>query len=99
MLLGVGIVLAVVIGVAVWLLTRREHARPAPAHTGEWVFIDPAGIAPTPSAKAPEQAQAAPAQEYEPQATAPLEEVEPLSSEAVFARLHQLSLGAAAVGE
>src|SRR5581483_720215 len=91
MLLGLGIVLAVVIGGAAWLFARREHAPPAPAHTGEWVFANPTEVSP------PSTAPAGTSKAEEPVATP--EDVEPLSSEAVFARLHQLSLGASAVGE
>ncbi len=88
MLFGAGIVLAVLIGVAVWLFARREPARPAPANSGEWVFID-----------APAAPQAQPAQAAQPAPAEPMQEVAPLGGEEIFARLHQLSLGAAAVGE
>jgi HD-like signal output (HDOD) protein len=100
MLLGVGIVLTGLIGAAVWLFTRRESARPASAQGGEWVFVTPAEISPSPPApptQTPQAAQAAPAEAPAP--AQPIQEVEPLSSEAVFAKLHQLSLGTAAVGE
>jgi HD-like signal output (HDOD) protein len=96
MLLGVGIVFAVLIGVAVWLFTRRESVRPAAAQGGEWVFIGPAEITPpagpTPVSKGAQATEAA-------APAPPIQEVVPLSSEAVFAKMHQLSLGAAASGE
>jgi len=96
MLLGVGIVFAVLIGVAVWLFTRRESVRPAAAQGGEWVFIGPAEITPpagpTPASKGAQATEAA-------APAPPIQEVVPLSSEAVFAKMHQLSLGAAASGE
>jgi len=98
MLLGVGIVFAVLIGVAVWLFTRRESVRPAAAQGGEWVFIGPAEITPpagpTPVSKGAQATEAA-----APAPAPPIQEVVPLSSEAVFAKMHQLSLGAAASGE
>jgi HD-like signal output (HDOD) protein len=98
MFLGMGIVLAVVIGVAAWLFARREPARPAAAHTGEWLFVGPTETTPpaTPAHATTGSPQATPTA---PVPSAPLEEVEPLSSETVFAKLHQLSLGAAAAGE
>jgi HD-like signal output (HDOD) protein len=104
MWLGLGILLAVVIGVAVWLLTRRAPARPAPAPTAEWVFEAPNAEQPAPMEHAPAELSVSPAGGSLPdrsvtEAAAPTQEVEPLGSEAVFARLHQLSLGAAAVGE
>ncbi len=98
MLLGLGIVLAVVIGGAAWLFTRRAHSPAAPAHKEEWVFVNPSEVSPnTAPAEGSESTTAA--RDAEQQPAAPVQEVEPLSSEAVFARLHQLSLGAAAVGE
>jgi HD-like signal output (HDOD) protein len=86
MLLGVVSVAAVVvIGVAVWLLTRqRKRPHSTLDETAEWVFPNPAEV------KTP--AQLAPAAE-------PMVEVEPLSSVEVYTRLHRLSLGMSAVGE
>jgi HD-like signal output (HDOD) protein len=86
MLLGlVSVLIIAVVGTGAWvLLHRRAPARAAPAETTEWVFAGPAETAPrTPTA--------APAE--------PIKEVAPLTSEEVFARLHQLSFGTAAVGE
>jgi HD-like signal output (HDOD) protein len=97
MLLGVISVLAVasvVIGLPVWLLVRHRlpvakvHRGPkAAAETGEWIFPNPAETA----TRVQAQTRAA--------ADEPMAEVEPLTSEAIFGKLHQLSLGAAAVGE
>jgi HD-like signal output (HDOD) protein len=97
MLLGVVSVLAVatvVIGLPVWLLIGQRRpapkARPAgkaaPGETGEWVF-------PSPAETAGGTQTAATAD------NAPLPEVEPLTTLQIFAALHQLSLGSAAVGE
>ena len=104
----VSALIVVVAGAAVWLLTRqRARAHAAPDETAEWVFADPAEFAPRrQSASAHQQsdyaAGASLANVALPQAaptSAPLPEVQPLGSEAVFAMLHQLSLGASAVGE
>jgi HD-like signal output (HDOD) protein len=99
----VSALIVVVAGVAVWLLTR-QRARAAPDETAEWVFSDPAEFAPrTHSASAHQQsdyaAGASLANVAQAPTSAPLPEVQPLGSEAVFAKLHQLSLGASAVGE
>jgi HD-like signal output (HDOD) protein len=112
MLLGVVSVLAVatvVIGLPVWLLMRQRQPAPkgntapkAPAMTGEWVFVNPAdtaaqaptaGPAPTPGV-----AQLTPTPETG-KASQPIPEVEPLTTEQIFSRFHQLSLGATAVGQ
>lgn len=93
MLITLGIaVVVVVIGAAVLLFAqRRAHARPAPA--AEWIFVNP----PQPPQSTSFTGRAEPARPI----TAPgfPEPVEPLSSEATFAKLHQLSLSNAAVGE
>ena len=109
MLLGVVSVLAVatvVIGLPVWLLVRQRAPAPnpsnaksgkAPAETGEWVFPNPAET----TAQTVTTGQTAPtAATFSPSATAlPMPEVDPLTNEQIFSRMHQLSLGAAAVGE
>jgi HD-like signal output (HDOD) protein len=108
-------VASVVIGLPVWLLVRQRQAVPkaraaptvrktAPAETGEWVFPNPAETANHAHTAARGTAPAASvAQLTTPtdmgKAGDPIPEVEPLTTEQVFARLHQLSLGAAAVGE
>ena len=115
MLLGVVSVLAVatvVIGLPVWLLIRQREPAPkaptaakavkAPAETGEWVFPNPTTAAQT--APAPQTAPAAatfvlPAAALDIAAASPMPEVEPLTNEQIFGRMHQLSLGATAVGE
>lgn len=97
MLLGTGVVLVVAaIGVAVWLLSRRrEQARPTSAESaGEWVFANPAEISPAPASITVGK-PAIP----EPEVPQTAQEVVPLSSEEILAKLHQLSLGKAAVGE
>lgn len=102
MLWGVVSALLVVLGgMAVWLLTRRRARAPAaPDPTAEWVFASPAEFAPRTQAdgsyQQPESAKALPKTAA---AAAPIREVQPLGSEVVFAMLHQLSLGAAAVGD
>ncbi|MGH8211578.1 MAG: HDOD domain-containing protein [Steroidobacteraceae bacterium] len=111
MLLGlVSVLVVVAIGVAIWLFARqRGRARTATRDTAtEWVFANPAETAPaarvagcaqTPgSAEAPGLVQATHVPEAARAADA-IPAVKPLSSEEVFARLHQLSLSAAAVGE
>ena len=95
MLLGVGIFLAVLIGTAAWLFTRRESVRPAAAQSGEWLFVSPAETSPTRPAQTADEPQAAAADAAPP--TGIMQEVEPLSSAAVFAKLHELSLGAASI--
>jgi HD-like signal output (HDOD) protein len=94
MLLGlVSVVIAAAIGLAVLVLTHRRAATPvrtAPAGKKEFTFAPPGESTPRTAIAAP--AAPAPADE-------PLQEVVPLNSEAVFARLHQLSLGQGAVGE
>jgi HD-like signal output (HDOD) protein len=117
MLLGVVSVLAVaivVIGLPVWLVLRQRRPVPqatkrpkapnapkAPAHTGEWVFADPAETAtPVPTAAPATTGLAHPTPVAGPGKVAePIPEVEPLTTGQIFARLHQLSLGAFAVGE
>lgn len=85
----------------------------APAETGEWVFPNPAEPAAAHSATAGQTTTAAQTTTVEQTAYAaasvaptamvatsdPMPEVEPLTNEQIFARLHQLSLGTAAVGE
>jgi HD-like signal output (HDOD) protein len=102
MLLGVVSVAAVVvIGVAVWLLTRRpKRAHSTLDETAEWVFPNPAESAPRTQAAGAAQPTAAvqtPVQQAP--AAEPMVEVEPLSSVEVYTRLHRLSLGMSAVGE
>jgi HD-like signal output (HDOD) protein len=89
----------------VWLLVRQRAPNPAnarsgkaPAETGEWVFPNPAE--PT-AAQTVTAGQTAPtAATFSPSATAlPMPEVDPLTHEQIFSRMHQLSLGAVAVGE
>jgi HD-like signal output (HDOD) protein len=99
MLLGVVSVLAVaivVIGLPVWLLVRQREPAPKAAtvgkahgETGEWVFPNPtaATFAPPPAAI------------DAPATSPPMVEVDPLTSEQIFARMHQLSLGQAAAAE
>jgi HD-like signal output (HDOD) protein len=101
MLLGVVSVLAVaivVIGLPVWLLVRQREPAPKAARaatagkahgeTGEWVFPNPTGatFAPPPAA-------------IDVPAASPMIEVDPLTNEQIFARVHQLSLGKAPVAE
>ena len=104
----VSALIVVVAGVAVWLLTRqRARAPAAPDETAEWVFADPAEIAPgTQTGGSPQQTDpeeranlAKVALRKTAATSAPIPEVQPLGSEAVFAMLHQLSLGEPAVGE
>ncbi len=94
MLMTLGIAVALLaIGAAALLLThRREQTRSASPETANWVFPDPAELSPsTTSGGVPDLTKtAAPAA---PSATP--DPIEPLSSQAIFARLHQLSLGAA----
>jgi HD-like signal output (HDOD) protein len=103
MLLGVVFVVVVAsIGVAAWLFARHRTVRKAPAETAtEWVFASPAETttpARTDGAKAAALAEAIPAATKAAIAD-PMPEVEPLSNEEIFARLHRLSLGTPAVGE
>jgi len=109
MLLGVVSVLIVaVVGIAVWLLAHRRApvqvaaaTNPAPATITPQAHRSPqtpptaisAPTRATPEAAAPTVATA------EPVPAAPVPEVAPLTGEEIFARLHQLSLGLAAVGE
>jgi len=85
MLLGlVSVLVITIIGAAAWLLARQRARTPKPADPPtEWVFANPAELAP------PARASAAPT----------IQEVLPLSSQEVFAKLHQLALGSSAVGE
>jgi HD-like signal output (HDOD) protein len=108
MLLGlVSVLIVAAVGIGAWVLVhRRSPVRAAPSETGEWVFANPAETTPrTPTAVTRASAKVAAAATNPTQAATlakpaePIEEVEPLTSEQVFARLHQLSLGAAAVGE
>lgn len=98
MLIALGIaVFVVVIGVAVFALTQqRERARPTPSEATEWIFINPAELS-QPSTSA-EQAEPVGTGTSPPAPESP-DLIEPLSSEEVFAKLHQLSLSDAAVGE
>jgi HD-like signal output (HDOD) protein len=110
MLLGVVSVLAVatvVLGLPVWLLVRQRAPAPpdaragkAPAETGEWIFPNPAQ---TTAAQTVTAGQTAPTTAtFLPSSAAtalPMPEVEPLTNEQIFGRMHQLSLGATAVGE
>jgi HD-like signal output (HDOD) protein len=96
MLLGLlSVVIVAAIGLAVLVLTHRRAA--APVRTAP-TAVAPPKASPVPKAPvavaAPVAPVAAPAQPIE-----PLQEVVPLDSKAVFARLHQLSLGQGAVGE
>ena len=112
MLLGVVSVLAVatvVIGLPVWLLVRQRAPAPkvakgvqAPGETGEWVFPNPAQVSAAQTTAAQTAATAttfvAPAP-IDITAASPMPEVAPLTNEQIFGKMHQLSLGAAAVGE
>ncbi len=97
MLLGlVSVVIVAAIGLAALVLTHRRAATPvrtapAAATARRTVVVAPATTAAPATATA-----AAPAA---PPVVEPLQELVPLDSEAVFARLHQLSLGQGAVGE
>ena len=100
MLLGVVSVLAVatvVIGLPVWLLVRQREPAPKAAkvagtigrthgETGEWVFPNPAGAT-----------FASPPAATEVTTASPMVEVDPLTTEQILARMHQLSLGKTAV--
>lgn len=112
MLLGlVSVLIVAVVGIAAWVLAhRRTPARAAPAETGEWVFANPEETTPrttTAAARAAAKVAAAATNPLQGAATTlaepvpaePVPEVVPLGSEQVLARLHQLSFGAAAVGE
>jgi HD-like signal output (HDOD) protein len=100
MLFGAGIVLVMVVGLAAWLvIRRRERAASVPVESGEWVFADPAELSRPASTTGPARPAQEATREPAPQVPEPRQEVEPLSSEAIFTRLHQLSLGKAAVGE
>jgi HD-like signal output (HDOD) protein len=113
MLLGVVSVLAVatvVIGLPVWLLVRQRAPAPkvakvvkAPGETGEWVFPNPAQVSAAQTTTAAQTAAAAatvvaPAP-IDLTSANPMPEVDPLTNEQIFGKMHQLSLGAAAVGE
>ncbi len=87
-------------------------SRAAPAETGEWVFANPAETTQAPAgpqAKAAAHAQAktgAHGSHTPPVPPSvdlaldvPMAEVEPLTTEQIFAALHRLSLGGTAVGE
>jgi len=102
MLLGlVSVLVAVLIGAAIWLLTRQpERARNIPTETAvERVFDNPAEITPPaqtdPSPQTPNPAEANLVEAATASQTADIAEaileVVPLSSEEIFARLHQLS--------
>jgi HD-like signal output (HDOD) protein len=107
-------VATVVIGLPVWLLVRQRAPAPkasksaeavkAPAETGEWVFPNP-GPATTPQTTTAAQTAATAATFVPPSAALdittanPMPEVDPLTNEQIFGRMHQLSLGATAVGE
>lgn len=104
MLLGLVSILAiavVVIGLVVWLLAQLRQSAPrtpaAPAATnatGEWVFVKPADAATRTQANlAPTLPAASTGKGGE-----PIPEVEPLTPAEIANRLHQLSLGAGAVG-
>ena len=87
--------------------SRTAQSAKAPAETGEWVFPNPADpaavrLATAGQATRPLQATSAAATVAPTAVVAtsePMPEVEPLTNEQIFARLHQLSLGTAAVGE
>ena len=113
MLLGLVSILAiavVVVGLVAWLFAQlRQPAPKAPAvqaataATGEWVFVNPADAAAkvtaneattrTPANLAPTLPTAPTGKGGE-----PIPEVEPLPRAEILNRLHQLSLGAGAVG-
>jgi HD-like signal output (HDOD) protein len=93
--LGIAVVI-VVIGATVLLFAqRRAPARPK-SSDADWVFVDPAQL----SQPATSTGRTELARPVTPPKTPGIPEpVEPLSSEATFAKLHQLSLGNAAAGE
>jgi HD-like signal output (HDOD) protein len=112
MLLGLVSILAiavVVIGLVVWLFAQlRQPAPKAPAQvatnaTGEWIFVNPADMAGKVAAsEAATRAQASLAPTLPTAPTGkggePIPEVQPLTRAEIVGRLHQLSLGAGAVG-
>ena len=98
MLLGLVSILSIIVGLigaAVWLLTRRPAAAPAPKATA--ATPTPAAVTPaatTPSLDATGTLWVIPGQQGEPTVEQPpAPEVEPLSSAEIYTRLHQLSLG------
>jgi HD-like signal output (HDOD) protein len=115
MLLGVVSVLAVatvVIGLPVWLLVRARAPNPskaatltkAPAETGEWVFPNLSQTTAAQTVTAGQTPLTAASLWTPPGAidlptAVPMDEVDPLTNEQIFSRMHQLSLGATAVGE
>jgi HD-like signal output (HDOD) protein len=110
MLLGVvSVLVAVLIGAAIWLLMRQpERAREVPTETAiERVFDNPeitppARTEPSPQTPSPAEEASLVQAATEPQTPGipeAIPEVVPLSSEEVFTRLHQLSLGISGVGE
>jgi HD-like signal output (HDOD) protein len=111
MLLGLVSILAiavVVIGLVVWLFAQlRQPAPKAPAAqaatgaTGEWVFVnDTATKVAAAGTASRTQAELAPALPTAPTGKGgePIPEVQPLTAAEILNRLHQLSLGAGAVG-
>jgi HD-like signal output (HDOD) protein len=107
-------VATVVIGLPVWLLVRQRAPAPkasktakavkAPAETGEWVFPNPAEATRAQTTTAVQTAPTAatfgpPSAAIDIPAANPMPEVDPLTNEQIFARMHQLSLGSTAVGE
>jgi len=107
MLLGlVSVLIVAVIGVAAWVLThRRASARadqtaPRTPSVATRTAAKMAAATTNPTLAAPPgEAAALAAATPESASAAPIPEVVPLTSEEVFARLHQLSLAPAAAGE
>lgn len=92
MLLGlVSLVIVAAIGLAALVLTHRRAATPVRTAPANATAPRTAVIAPAVPAAAPTPVPAP--------AIEPLQELVPLTGEAVFARLHQLSFGQGAVGE
>jgi HD-like signal output (HDOD) protein len=101
MLITFGIAVAVVVtGVAALLFAqRRKHARPASPEVAEWVFVKPTELSQPKTSTGQAEPEKPITHPRAPELAESVEPVEPLSSEAIFARFHQLSLGNAAVGE
>jgi HD-like signal output (HDOD) protein len=87
--------------------SKAPHPAKALAETGEWVFpnpADPTAVHLATAGKTTTAAQAASAAAGVASTSVvatsePMPEVEPLTTEEIFARLHQLSLGTTAAGE